>query len=331
VACTGEDETVSTVDSTGTAFLGSDSSIAIGTDGLPVISYYDPVNTALKVAKCNDPACSGGDETLNLVDVGGALPPGDDVGMETSIAIGSDGFPVISYHNQTNGDLKVADCDDMACSGSGETFVTVDTGASTGGDVGNGTALAIGNDGFPVIAYYDTADTELKVAHCNDPGCTGTGEIIATVTDGVNDVGQFPSIAIGADGFPVIVYLDLNTGSAPFFHLMKCNDPACVGGDEFDSGIGFSADATNEGQSSITVAPGGLPLVTHTTSAETRYIRCLDADCLEHTVSVLDGFDGIAGSDRGAAVVIGADGLPIVAHSTDPVVKATHCASLGCQ
>src|SRR5262245_15624617 len=39
--------------------VGEYNSIAIGTDGFPVISYYDHTAGALKVAKCVDAACSG--------------------------------------------------------------------------------------------------------------------------------------------------------------------------------------------------------------------------------------------------------------------------------
>jgi len=82
--------------------VGSDTSIAIGTDGNPVISYLDDTNGDLKVARCNDPACAGGGETITAVDTAG------NVGTDTSIAIGTDGNPVISYRDTTNSDLKVA-------------------------------------------------------------------------------------------------------------------------------------------------------------------------------------------------------------------------------
>ena len=49
----------------------------------------------------------------------------------TSITIGTDGLPVISYYDYTNGDLKVAKCGNAACS-SGNTLTTIDSG----GDVG---------------------------------------------------------------------------------------------------------------------------------------------------------------------------------------------------
>ena len=39
------------------------------------------------------------------------------VGLYTSVAIGTDNNPVISYYDKTTADLKVAHCNDLACSG----------------------------------------------------------------------------------------------------------------------------------------------------------------------------------------------------------------------
>jgi len=82
---------------------GEYSSITIGADGNPVISYKS--GSGLKVAKCNDPACTGGDETVTLVGGGG---------LYTSIAIGADGFPVVSADNG-----EFVKCLDASCSSSG--------------------------------------------------------------------------------------------------------------------------------------------------------------------------------------------------------------------
>ena len=40
---------------------------------------------------------------------------GSEVGTHNSIAIGTDGLPIISYHDETNGDLKVAHCETRTC------------------------------------------------------------------------------------------------------------------------------------------------------------------------------------------------------------------------
>ncbi|HCI45605.1 MAG TPA: hypothetical protein DE315_08790 [Candidatus Omnitrophica bacterium] len=97
-ACT-SGNTLTTVDSAGT--VDYDTSIAIGTNGLPVISYYDSTNADLKVAKCGNAACTSGN-TLTTVDSAGS------VGRYASLAIDTDGLPVISYNDLTNADLKVA-------------------------------------------------------------------------------------------------------------------------------------------------------------------------------------------------------------------------------
>ena len=191
--------TITTVDDPAN-FVGYYTSLAIGTDGFPVISYHDQTAGTLKVAKCNDRACAGNNETITTVD-----DPANSVGEYTSIAIGTDGFPVISYFDATAGALKVAKCNDAACAGDNETITTVDDPAN---HVGYYTSIAIGTDGFPVISYHDASAGALKVAKCNDAACAGNNETITTVDDPANGVGYYTSIAIGTDGFPVISYHD---------------------------------------------------------------------------------------------------------------------------
>jgi hypothetical protein len=198
--CVGSDETANTVDSA-SADVGWFTSLAIGTDGNPVIAYYDATNADLKVARCNDPACAGGNETISVVD-SAAL-----VGKFASLAIGADGNPVIAYYDETSHDLKVARCNDKACSGGNETRTPVDTS----GDVGTHASLAIGLDAKPVVAYYDATNGNLKLARCNDLACAGQNESLATLDSG-GDVGLYASIAIGLDGVPVVAYMDSTNG-----------------------------------------------------------------------------------------------------------------------
>ena len=47
--------TLFTLDSSGNA--GTFVSVTVGPDGLPLFSYYDITNTALKVVHCASPAC----------------------------------------------------------------------------------------------------------------------------------------------------------------------------------------------------------------------------------------------------------------------------------
>ena len=81
----------------------------------------------------------------------------DSVGLYTSIAIGTDNNPVISYSDATNFDLKVAHCGNISCLGAN--FITLDSA----GPVGIYTSIAIGSDNNPVISYWDGANGDLKV------------------------------------------------------------------------------------------------------------------------------------------------------------------------
>jgi hypothetical protein len=88
--------------------LGRYTSIAIGTNGNPVVSYHDATAGALKFYICDNPACTSGsvrtlDDQVNIV------------GQHTSVVIGQDGYPVISYHDYTAGALKLLKCNDRTC------------------------------------------------------------------------------------------------------------------------------------------------------------------------------------------------------------------------
>jgi hypothetical protein len=87
------------------------SAITLGTDGLGVISYYDGTGAAqdLKVAHCGNVACT----TSSYVAVD---TPGQ-VGWNTSITIGSDGLPFVSYRDLTGNSVKGLHCPSVFCVG----------------------------------------------------------------------------------------------------------------------------------------------------------------------------------------------------------------------
>ena len=103
----------------------------------------------------------------------------------TSVTIGSDGLGLISYRN---GNLKVAHCNDVAC-----TTATL-TALDTTGNVWGYTSVTIGSDGLGLISYYD--GTDLKVAHCNDVACASATLTALDTTGG----GEYTSVTIGSDG-----------------------------------------------------------------------------------------------------------------------------------
>ena len=292
---------------------GRYTSITIGADGLPVISYREGGGADdLRVLKCTTPDCSTSGATT--VDGPGA------VGEYTSIAIGTDGFPVISYYDATNTGLKLAKCGDAACSTSSTALV--DSGAAN--DVGRQNSLTIGTDGLPVISYRDATALTLNVAHCDDDACLPGGNTITVVAG--PDVGEDTSIAIGVDGLPVISYRDKNANDLA---LYRCGSANCSTG----SAVTVDPDAGNVGRAtSLTIGVDGFPIISYydSTNFDLRVAKCTDVDCTAPaTISIVET-SGDVGSP--SSITIGADGLPVISYhdATTGSLRVVHCGDASC-
>ena len=102
------------------------------------------------MAHCDDVDCSTA--SLETVDPFRVKP------TQTSIVVGADGLPIISY--QGDGNLMAAHCENPCCSAASLSVIVA------AWSIGPYTSIAIGSDGFPVITYPG------KVAHCNDVKCS---------------------------------------------------------------------------------------------------------------------------------------------------------------
>ncbi len=208
--CTASNSTTSP-DTTGS--VGSDTSIVLDGSGFPVVSYRDITNFDLKVLHCNDANCAPGGESTTSPDTVGL------VGSYTSLALDAAGNPIVSYYDQTNGDLKVLHCDDANCAVGGDSITTPDTV----GVVGAVASMVLDAAGNPVVSSYDDTNDDLRVLHCNDGNCAPAGDSI-TVPDSGGNVARWSSIALDGAGNPVIAYYDLTNGDLKVLH---CNDPDC--------------------------------------------------------------------------------------------------------
>jgi hypothetical protein len=249
----------------GTGDVGAYTSIAIGTDGLGVASYYDTTNGHLKVAHCNNTACTSAD--ITHVDGGGASTP--DVGRYTSLTIGADGFPIISYQADADDGskrLKVAHCLNVDCT-SGTTHEI-----DIFGEVGKSTSIVIGIDGRALISYFDVTSNDLNTAHCSNITCSES-TTSSTVTTG--GVGDWNSMTIGTDGHAIISYYDSFNG---YLEVAHCDDVTCASATSVDVDT-----STNVGQhTSITIGSDGLPLVIYhdVESRNLKAVHCSNSYCL---------------------------------------------------
>ena len=295
--------------------VGRDASVAIGSDGLPVISYYDVGAADLKVAHCNDAACSS--STITTVDSGG------DVGKCTSIAIGGDGLPLIAYYDATNQREKIAHCGDDGC----VTFALI-TRNNVGASASScypGRRLGIGTDGFGVLSYVVVSGggSTHRVAHCTNATCSAAGD--TAIASGANFPGTSSSGAVVGDGRFLMASRVAATDDLIMSH---CTDVACTSFatnaiDTAVAGVSYSA---------VAVGSDGLGLVSYDddTNGDLKVAHCSNATCSSATLTTVDNPANSVGLY--SSIAIGAGGLGVVSHydSTAGDLRVTRCANTAC-
>jgi len=299
-----------TLDSQG--MVGRDSSIAIGADGNPIVSYYDRSNKDLKVVHCNNKGCTNFDESMVLDNKG-------DVGRHSSMTIGTDGNPVISYFDNSNNSLKVIHCIANDCS-TFDSPITLDNE----GAVGRDSSIVIGTDSNPVISYRSSTNADLKIIHCTSLDCQTFDAPV--ILDDQNSVGFDSSLAIGTDGYPIVSYYDNTNADLKIVH---CTSLDC-------STDNVSTVLDSQGivgrDSSIAIGTDGNPVISYTddTFGNLKIIHCLDVSCMSKDIPVV--LDNSEATGVTPSVAIGVDGYPIVSYfdALTSDLKMVHCNAVNC-
>ncbi|MEO7734720.1 MAG: hypothetical protein ABIY55_27440 [Kofleriaceae bacterium] len=263
--------------------VGMYTSIAVGPDGAPMVSYFDRETASLKLAqKIN------GSWQIHVVDAG--TGDGDKaklVGMYTSLTLRSDdGRPGIAYlahvMDGQGGHAEVrfasAQIAHPTAATDWQTWV-VDTAplpavsATTPSTYPLPDGLGLFIDAArmpnqaPVVAYYDRTKGDLKVAKFNVQGGAFS---TAQVLDGSNgvDAGWSPSIAIDAQGVVHVAYVGATADD-----LKYVTDAADAAPEVVDDGyrtVGTTVDGLPKPEfhfvgddAGLVLPPGGDPLVVY--------------------------------------------------------------------
>jgi len=246
--------------------VGIGSSIALTSNNIPVISYFDKTNEDLKLAVCNDTNCTS--PIISTLD--------SSVGNSwySAIALTSNDIPVISYFDAANQDLKFAVCNDTNC-----TSPIISTLDSIGA-VGYMTSITLISTDIPIISYYDDTNVDLKLAICNNTACTSP--TISTL-DSTGDVGWYSSITRTSNDIPVISYYDWTNGN---LKLAVCNIPTCTSPtiSTLDS-IGDVGYYT-----SIALTSTDIPVISYhdVANQDLKLAVCNNPACTSPTISTLD-------------------------------------------
>jgi hypothetical protein len=295
-------------------------SIAINADGYPIMAFDD--GSSLGVLNCLNPGCTQHQgrrlDTTSSLSAKGVRP--------TSIAIGADGFPLVSYVLK-DGAARVVHCASVDCL-TGSPVIT-DLSANTLGSAPKvDTSVAIGPDGLGLIALGGNA---LVVAHCLDLSCTSTSVTLPCFGLNCSPTGiavpdDSVALTFGVDGLPLIGYR--SGGNLPAARLIHCTQAQCVG----ETGGGATVDSATGDQgeySWVTVEPNGHALMTYrdTTNSLLRAAYCLDLACSTFNLATID-----TSATEFGSVVIGVDGWPLVVagNSTTHSLKAFHCSNMFC-
>jgi len=285
-------------------------SLAIGTDGYPVVSYRDNSNKALKLVHCASVDCSLIDPPVTLDDTG-------NVGRYTSIAIGNDTYPIVCYRNSDSNALMVVHCTSVDCS----TQVLPEVLDRTS-DVAEYTSIAIGLDLFPVISYWDLTNKDLILLHCNNVECS-VRLAKNTILDSGGSVGRYNSMAIGTDGYPVISYYDDTNRDLKLVH---CTSTDCL---SFETHIlDFAGDVGKH--TSVVIGSDGFPVVSYNdaTNNDLKLLHCSSVGCSTHSTLKI----GSSAGGQWGSIAIGSDKFPIVSYYDRGVgdLQLVHCASIDC-
>ncbi len=295
-----------------TVNVGKYSSIALDSNGNPVVSYFDEPNSALKVLHCGNSTCSTGN-TIATPDSAGT------VGQYTSVTVDSNNFPVVTYYDASGGILKVLHCGNASCT-MNNSIIKPDISSSNGVQ----SSVKMNAQGRPVIAYFDFTHSALKILTCGNANCSA-GNTIVNV-DSVGDVGPYPSLVLDNTGKPAVSYLDLTNGK---LKVMRCGNATCSMGNTFAS-IGTGGIVGYF--SSIALDANNIPLVSYydRTNGKLNMLHCGNASCSSGNSIVSPDNSGNVGLYT--SLKLDPNDNPVVSYydATKADLKVLHCGSETC-
>ena len=161
--------------------------------------------------------------------------------------------------------------------------------------------MTVGPNGNPIIVYNHPGEGQVKLAVCDDPGCTSATVSSLTATSAIRD----HDVAIGANGLPVIAWVRSSNNR---LQLLMCADPACSSGafQEMTGGVSSSNDGI-----SLAIGPTGLPMVSFRSGGNNLAVAaCIVPDCSGAQTTEIT-----SGGQRSSMVIApspGGQGTPLI-------------------
>jgi len=217
-----------TIDNTGAT--GKWTSLAIDTNGLVTVSYFDYGNENLKLWHDAD-----GDFTFDAGEIQNVDTSGR-VGSFASLAFDAGGRATISYYDDDRDDLRLWHDADGDFAFDGNEVRNIDTN----GGVGRWTSLQFDTNGRATVSYFDDELDALKLWHDTNGNLDyDTGEVRTIETSG--QVGMCTSLRLDTGGRVTVVFYDTDSSELKLWHDIDGNLAFSAGEIQVLDTIGASA------------------------------------------------------------------------------------------
>jgi len=287
--------------------IGRNSHLVLDASGHPVVVFSDQINNDLFLLRCNDPACSGGDDLARVLaaDADGDLP---------RIVLDASNHPVVTYFRGIDTSMVLLRCNDPMCAGEDEVLTVLDAGGS-----GGSSDVVLDGAGNPVVAWFDNDADSLVLIDCNDPACVS--ETVNVVSPGEGVISNISMVLDGV-GRPVIAF----QGFGFDLRLTHCNDPACAGGDDAAHTVYTTPNQTPDVRLKLDVS--GNPVIGFTDAAGSgtvMLVHCNDSACSGSNESVQNVVVG-----RSSSMALDGAGRPAFAFRDGLLLKSARCNDVNC-
>jgi hypothetical protein len=209
-----------------------------------------------------------------------------------------------------------------------DVFTIADGGAATFKSQTNSVSgFQIQNASSATIFQVDTSNSVIRAG--DGPTYTTVSQT-NTLLESTNSPGLYgTSVAIGADGLPIIAYYENVSGN---MKVMHCGNASCSSGNVTTvADAGGNGGDSNVSRLEIAVAPDGLAVISYHDSSvgALKVYKCADTNCTTGTATSVD-----TGGGRGMfnQIAISADGLPIISYQGDygDSLKVVKCGNATC-
>ena len=193
--------------------------------------------------------------------------------------------------------------------------------------LGTSMSMTMTSADTPVIAYYDSAYNDLKLAICDTLGCDYPATSIIAAT---NESGFYSAVAVTSSGIPVVAFHESSaSGSVNNIKLAICNNAACTSPviSQLDGWAMTGADVD------IAMNASDIPVISyHDIGAggiggAVKVVVCNNSACTTPAMTTLDTFGTMNGS-----LALTSTGAPVISYYDfwNSALKLSICADATC-